>query len=369
MEEIKMNTDPTPLRLTNNIASKYPNCWKYIEEMRQLDVVYDNSCYIPISACNSLCAISLYGKSDHFTTESALDASLMAAVAGWRQHKQIYRFDKDMEETLLEQNDKSLTIPVEILKSLPYTSLYIKTNTLGYHEKKLDGFFVYFDNDDINTDVELRFLGISEESDTLRFPVAIHLIPNGSIEDGIKRMIQVSIENSKKAGAISNFEKKAFNESIESGGLKACLEEFSSRAMQLVLYICAQNKEVEEDPKQRQITKKPKKPEFIKDKYREIQMWNCGEKTGAIIRKMHTTAAYRTTHSEAKTSVTGTPKRPHSRRGHWHHFWTGSEKNQSRKLILKWVSPTFIHGNDTTESPVQINIVIDEKNGDMTDVR
>lgn len=40
--------------------------------------------------------------------------------------------------------------------------------------------------------------------------------------------------------------------------------------------------------------------------------------------------------------------RPHSRRGHWHHFWTGKRSEpENRKLVLQWVEPTFVGGKST----------------------
>ena len=35
-------------------------------------------------------------------------------------------------------------------------------------------------------------------------------------------------------------------------------------------------------------------------------------------------------------------KRTHARRGHFHHFWTGS-KTGERQLIVKWVSPIIVN--------------------------
>ena len=55
--------------------------------------------------------------------------------------------------------------------------------------------------------------------------------------------------------------------------------------LQLVLYICAQNSEITEDERQKYITRKPQKKEYIKDKYREIQKWNCGTQTGILFAK------------------------------------------------------------------------------------
>ena len=40
----------------------------------------------------------------------------------------------------------------------------------------------------------------------------------------------------------------------------------------------------------------------------------------------------------------GGKKRPHSRRGHWHHYWAGPQDD--RRLILKWTAPTYIHADD-----------------------
>ena len=48
--------------------------------------------------------------------------------------------------------------------------------------------------------------------------------------------------------------------------------------------------------------------------------------------------------TERQYSGPGAPKRPHTRRGHWHHYWVGSDKDNSRKLILKWTAPMFIGG-------------------------
>ena len=38
---------------------------------------------------------------------------------------------------------------------------------------------------------------------------------------------------------------------------------------------------------------------------------------------------------------TGRTVRPHMRRAHWHHFWTGP-KNGERRLVLKWIAPTMV---------------------------
>lgn len=56
-----------------------------------------------------------------------------------------------------------------------------------------------------------------------------------------------------------------------------------------------------------------------------------------------------------RENSSGWTQRPHMRRAHWHHFWTG-KKGEERKLILKWIAPSFIN-TELGEQPATINIV------------
>jgi hypothetical protein len=117
--------------------------------------------------------------------------------------------------------------------------------------------------------------------------------------------------------------------------------------LQLVLYICSKNAEVDENPEQKKIYRKPKSETQIKDRYREIQKWDVGQKTGQNIRKYNPTHVHYVYEGKGETG-TSSPKRPHLRSGHWHHYWTGP-KDGERTLVLNWVAPTFIHGEQEIE--------------------
>lgn len=80
-------------------------------------------------------------------------------------------------------------------------------------------------------------------------------------------------------------------------------------------------------------------------------MWNCGVTTGSIIRKIkNNKKVYQSVNTNKDSSIAvGTPKRPHSRKGHWHHFWIGKRDTEERKLVLKWVAPMFIHAELNSE--------------------
>lgn len=73
-----------------------------------------------------------------------------------------------------------------------------------------------------------------------------------------------------------------------------------------------------------------------------------GFRTGSILRSRKVNYA-----RSVSNNVNGrTPPRPHLRRGHWHHYWTGPKIcPESRNLVLRWVAPVAVGGADEN-SPV-----------------
>ena len=331
-----------PLQLTNMIADKYQDCWNVLERIRDFEEnKYDrNICYIPLGGCMSITL-----EANHNVWKGMMDAQLMAATASWRQHKQIFQFSPEIEEMLMRQTmDEDVIIPISILKNLPYQCLYIKL-----HHEEYDGFFVHFD---INENkLELRLLIITKENTWIPIPIELKEEESSTLKDSISHMLNnIRLD-------------KRLDDSNEAKILKKQIPkeeeyiEIVQPLLQLILYLCAENKEVEENLHQKKITRKPKNKQFIKDKYREVQIWDCGNKTGEIIRNYNKSVVnnkYINTNNYDKNN-NSTPKRPHSRRGHWHHYWIGKMNSDERKLVLRWVAPTFIHGNTINEEVVQIN--------------
>ncbi len=53
----------------------------------------------------------------------------------------------------------------------------------------------------------------------------------------------------------------------------------------------------------------------------------------------------------AQSNNTGRKMIPHLRRGHIHRFWTGSKESDQRKLVPKFVEPTWINTADNKKTP------------------
>lgn len=341
-----------PLEITNKIASKYPGCWDDLDMIVD-GVPIDEHCMYPIATGISVVtrgvSVSEAKSELRNNMELIADATTMVTVASWRKHKQIYKFEEEMQNLLLEQGDSDLVLPIEVLYEIPYNCIYVQLNNIeSMQNDTIDGFFVSFEYDMNTSEMELRLL--VAYSNGITSPIPIHLIKGATIAEGFKKTLQIADMNSDFA------DKYNINTEDIHRWDKAALDT-ASRLIQLVLYICSQNKEIEEDPVQKKITRKPSQNN-IKDKFREVQMWDCGKETSEKIRKINLNRSNVQYVYDGHTSTGhGSPKSPHSRRGHWHHFWTGKKNSDERKLVLKWLAPTFINGGN--ENEVNINVIGD----------
>lgn len=127
-----------------------------LEQMRDCGVEYDKKrCYVPIGAC-----LAVTGQEKDMM-QSVYDSQIMAAVASWRIHKQVYRFTPEMQDMLMKQNGGSdMVVPVQALDNMPYQCIYIKLNG----DTGTDGFFVHFESDVNTGGLELRLLLVDDNN-------------------------------------------------------------------------------------------------------------------------------------------------------------------------------------------------------------
>lgn len=368
-----------PLMLTNQYGNKYPNIWEEIEklhimqkerpiEQRRSNDTSSDLIKLFNSKYERVAEFEKWGKSSE-TIKYLVDPNvvhLSEFLYTWRIHKQIYRFPKEMEEVLCSQND-GMDTPIKIFENLPYDCLYIETNNISYNEKAVLGFFVKRTDATTNLngsmayEICLVFEDLSVSSVTIRYDEDIKN-DTGIFDALMNTMLKEMKLVNTKTGELLSYEDEEVLEYAKNAMLDVYNNSFYSilpQVIQLILYICAENKEVEENPEQKKITRKPKDKKFIKDKYREVQIWDCGNKISEKIRTFLVSNKHNNdVLSQRNTVGIGKSKAPHSRRGHWHHFWTGKIGSEARKLILRWVAPTFVNGTPNT---VNINIVETEQ--------
>lgn len=229
-------------------------------------------------------------------------------IYNWQLYKQVYKFNEEFLEMLINDTGYE-NIPSKILnENLPYDSFAIdnKFTVNGIHFRSV---IVSKGKDKDNEDVLITFF-IMDNKDHDFFYTVIPLEGERSIEDIITGETQYSDK----------------------------FKDILKHILPLIVYLCSSNKEVRYIEKKNGIEKNRSK--YIKKK--NIEMYDVGYDIGATIKSTKTIYV---NHSIDKTeSKNGTPKRPHTRCGHFHHFWSGSKDNKT--LIVKYIPPIFVKGGN-----------------------
>ena len=328
------------MNLVKEISKFHPDVWDMVELFRRgkgTDLPdWDDKCYVPIHATLAI------------TSQKRLPfdfAALLAALAPWRVSKEVYRFDPDLEMMLYDQGADT-NIPCAAFDTLPFQCVYIEAPNFA---KDCHGFFVHFDHDVEKKHFEIRFIILSQGA-TLEggwAPLVLHLNKK-TVAESWEAYVEEGVENlTAHLGPEMGELYSLLKDTKQMEQVKQGMARELSRAMQLVLYLCAQNSEIKENP-----LRIPRDPKKIVDHGKDIRRWDVGLRIGRIIR------ASASSPSPRQGSGSAGGKRPHPRRGHWHHFWTGPRDDpRKRKVILKWVAPTFVGVPDDID-PVIVNKIL-----------
>lgn len=325
-----------PLLMLKKISEQYPKAWDQMEMFHsengspQLGS-WPNWCYAPMSAALAVASEGYDLNKLPIDIRMAMISVAQAifAIAPWRLSKEVYVIDEDLKDLLFEQ-DGELDVPDEVLLQLPYPCFYVELPNTYYRADKIHGFFVTLEYDVNNGDKELKPVFLTDDGNI--FSYSIH-IGAKTIEESVDMLDKQALENTNGDKELKRLALKAMQDSAET-------KIFLKQILQVILYILAQNAEITPSSEQSFITKRGK---TVKDKYSEIRKWDVGIRVGAAIRQQK--AKEQSREKEYKESEHQSP-RPHMRRGHWHHFWTGPKAQpEERKLILKWLSPMAIASN------------------------
>lgn len=244
----------------------------------------------------------------------------------WKQTKLIYEFDKTLVEELNAQTD--LAVASEMLKRLPFECAYIMTpNLFSYNDEPVDGFMCLKRHDVL----QILFVAWNKKDGTTNEGLLdIHLDAK-TLEESDK----LSQEASVRRGLISEHAP-----STHTG----------NGIIQLLLYLCAANADVQE----RRPSVSAKKANKAIDK-RPVRHWDVGVRVGATIKRNRSYAAQ--TQRKGGDHKQHARPRPHLRRGHWSHFWTGKRDSADRERVLKWIEPVYINADTPGDLPTTIHKV------------
>lgn len=316
------NTHRAVLHL-QTAGAMYPKAWKQVEMFRRdrgKDLPnWPAWCFLPMAAW-----YAIVSEGGQLPLYLAPDIAKLAAIGTWRYTQGIYRFDDDIAREL---GNTLLTgdIPSEVLYRLPEWSVYIETPGRQWGGKALHGFWAHLEWDVETHRPELRLL-IDCEAGLI--PQILHLGP-WTVTEAVDRWFQESKKQIQLIG-------KAAPDSIYNPDTIQAVSASINPLLSLVMYLCSDEPDIDDE---RQPGSRPAMPKPTRTKKYGFRLfpadkpiiWNVAGKLGDELRTALASAS----------EVDRAGPRPHTRKAHWHGYWTGPRDGE-RKFVYKWLPVTVV---------------------------
>lgn len=348
-----MKDRDTPLRLVRRVRKEVlvrqinediPGGYRFIDPYDAIDMLVnenepiapDGPRFCDRSIVESIVRlVSLCGGDDSY---NVLHSMAVTACYLWRKNKSVFSFDDDLSRVLTEQVDDlkdTDVLPSDILTHPPYPCTFVKTNVFN----GFSGFWywVWQGADPNVSELYVVFVAIDMENSS---GLGMKLLHGRTIRE----CWDATLEDPEYI--------LSRDATVSPCVSQQCLNNLLV-AMQFILYLASENADVQDVP-QAEAPRGRKKRGQILDKASEVKEKAVGVRIGNAIRKIKSPS------HPSSQGGTGTKVRPHSRRGHWHHYWTGP-RDGDRKLVLKWTAPTFIHIDEFRNDTVVVYPVRQEK--------
>lgn len=241
----------------------------------------------------------------------------------WSMMKQVYRLDEDFANVLLQT--ENLEITRHMIEHLPYHSFFVDLEKCQEFAP-IKGMYVYV----TSTPVEARFAVISITDDMFySFYSGGKYLSNGTL-DTDDLLSRHALPYMNADGTV-----------IDSGGVSRLRA--SIFTLQLLAYLTSKDPDVAEDA----VTKKTYKRRLkVRNTFSEIRIENVGVRVGTKLRILSKAASEEKVHNDGGEHVVTLhghnrkPTRPHVRRAHWSHYWTGVGRTVYE---TRWIAPSYVN--------------------------
>ena len=252
---------------------------------------------------------------DRIVTECASEVDTFALLQLWSKDKQVFRFDCDFLEALVDTKNISLTR--DAYKHLPFKSFYVDLTASPDICGKIagDGFFVTTRLNDDNWDIHL--CKITDKY----FFTDVMRVPN------LDTLARTSLDKYDVSVLDLDEETSTITESFVTTDYSI----YQTIVLQILTYLSSAEPEYNESEETKYTYRAPSGPP--KNKFSEIRKWEVGVRIGTRIRTFKQRAAS----SSGGQGGLGIKKRPHVRRAHWRHIDVNGEK---RAL---WINVAYVN--------------------------
>jgi hypothetical protein len=349
--EQRVALEPTVERLRHLLATlhrRFPEAWKQFDMFRAAKgstiAKWPDWCFCPMTFA---CAIVAENGGDPI--EQFGLAGLLAATAAWRVGQGVYVFDETVLQDLWGQPING-EIPSEVLLRLPESGMYVAfPEPMIVHDggepHTVFGFFAHLDYDPETQTRALRI--VADTPDGFMQTVPIDLV--GTLDDSMKSVMAESVRQiSGGAAAPEVVDDLVAGVTAENSEIAQQARAVREPFLSVCLYLCADNAEIEGTGSRR-------RPVLVKTRNGPRMMtpnaptfWEVAYRTGAALRRALEDEAIQYVPKGGSHAA----PRPHTRRAHWHHYWTGPKAKlgaaqpTERVLVLKWIPQLKINVDD-----------------------
>lgn len=298
-------------------------------------------------------------KRSWYLYDDVIYATDLVMLGKWNQCKQVFKIDKNVEESLMNGTNID-SLPSDVLLNLPYPIIYVDAPHTEFHDGRINktfGYFIWLD--ETPEGIILNNLSVNDVSTYNSTEKLLYCrdFNNKYIRTNDQLIITPgsSIKESILSGYINNVNQADIAPETMPGG-----EYFEERLgitvdgwmpiLKNLVYIISENN----DPT---VIYKPKQQakDTVSSKRNQETVTllgqNLGRNLGEVVRYIE----------DPSIEVTGPSKTdrrnaPHVVMGHMHSFWHGKQhidettgKRVGERLEVQWVAPYFTRGDSVAE--------------------
>ena len=368
------------LEKADDLNIKYKNIWDEIDKIKDNLFNYSfnwdtNKCYAPYLIFDYLfnnTYESVFADKDRTDTkdinEIDVDLTWLTLLATWRRNKQVFTFDKYIAKGIIKTDnnfDLNMVANADMFTTLPYSNFFVNYPMQFDNWGNSDGFFVSWD---------YNYAGakLSESLKSMELFLSLtFIIDNKPVQFRVffnslsfRRLLQQYNKDCKNL-FLFNLSEDLKNEKMSKDNfddyvakMQVSNRENINQALLLVMYINELGKKKPQNSKKSKLneTEKILRMPNEEEKSREVQNWEVNsegikwiqfgrEKVIAEdIDDIDNSESYTRERNTPTEYKKGTPKAPHTRKGHMMRYWVGSKKNpDERRLEEKWLYDTEIN--------------------------
>ncbi len=346
------------------VEDGYPDVWRQLARMRsdealRAELQWPDWCWLPLAAAY---AVAYHAPPATQVLASPLSSPLQVPVAvigalgAWRQTKTIYRFDPQLYDALID-TELADRLPPQAFRRLPEWCVYLALPAAA----PIAGLFAHLEWDVNQQRPELRLL--YDRGNGLLVPGILYL-DRATISESMLDVLASALASGVDGQSHDIHTqgdtaiKQRWRERVVAAGGSLDLADQALAdqrallqiAIATVMYLCIEDPDIL-DPDQ------PPEHAAHTPARRTAQpagaptVWEVGYRIGATLKRHDA--------RPGQPSGRGASPRPHIRRAHWHHYWTGPRSGQ-RQLTIRWIAPTLV----AATHPDELIPTIREPDGD-----